>query len=392
MFCFAVWTLRSRFGHNSRLVKLEAHPEYLRIVRADSIQNSCEFLLAETARSFVGELDTMSTEYECLRSEIHEWQDRRFTVLVASIGFVTAILGLKIVDESAEAESWPLVSSLLLAFLSAACALIWYTRRACAKIAAYLVVFHESECQSSSGWEERLQRLKERGLDFLDLDRTRAIATLFAGVSKDVFEQTARHMPLVAGAADAVVGLRKAGFRVGIVSDSYAVAVEIVRRRVFADFSVAHLMRFRAGRATGDVTLSPAMVHPRGCPEHAICKFNVTQHLIEQLGLDASQVLAVGDGENDICLLRAAGLSFAFRPATEAVRSAGKVVVEGDLADLLEIATPNTKRNTDLHTEQSRRNAHGQSTGEQAPGRTGGEPGTQGLRTRLREPDGRRGD
>lgn len=61
-------------------------------------------------------------------------------------------------------------------------------------------------------------------------------------------------------AVDTVIALRKLGYQVGIVSDSFWVATEIIRRRVFADFSIAHLMKFRRGIATGSVTLSPAMI------------------------------------------------------------------------------------------------------------------------------------
>ncbi|MFN7138894.1 MAG: glycosyltransferase, partial [Limisphaerales bacterium] len=108
-------------------------------------------------------------------------------------------------------------------------------------------------------------------LDRFDMDaeeRTRKIAAIFTGVPREVFEQTAREIPLSAGAIETIVGLRKAGFRVCIVTDSFHIASEIVRRRVFADFSFANLMRFKNGKATGRVTLAPGMVHPEGCKVH----------------------------------------------------------------------------------------------------------------------------
>jgi HAD superfamily phosphoserine phosphatase-like hydrolase len=177
-------------------------------------------------------------------------------------------------------------------------------------------------------------------LDNFDLpaeERTRRIASLFAGVPREVFEQTARDIPLMPGASELVVNLRKAGYRVGIVTDGFRSAAEIVRRRVFADFSIAHLMKFRRGRATGQITLSPAMAHPRGCSRHVHCKVNVMHHLIEKMGIGPEQVLAVGDGENDICLLQAAGTSVAFQPKTPAVQFAAKHVVQGVLSEVLAV-------------------------------------------------------
>jgi len=166
-------------------------------------------------------------------------------------------------------------------------------------------------------------------------ERTRRIAALFAGIPKEVFEEVARCMPLTPGAAEVVVGLRKKGYRVGVVSDSFFAATEIVRRRVFADFSIAHLMKFRRGIASGEITLCPAMAHPCGCQKHNLCKQNVMLHLCEQFGLEAEHVLAVGDGEPDACMLAAAGISVAFEPKTDAVRMSAQHVLTGSLLEIL---------------------------------------------------------
>lgn len=170
-----------------------------------------------------------------------------------------------------------------------------------------------------------------------DSERTQAIASLFAGTPKAIFEQTARHIPLIHGVRRAIIGLRKMGYKVGIVTDSFFVASEIVRRRVFADFSIAHVLRFRDDRATGEVTISPPMLHPGGCATHKVCKLNAMLHLTEQMQLDPQHVIAVGDGNNDVCLLRAVGHSFAFQPKTAKVRSAAKRVLEHSLLDLLDL-------------------------------------------------------
>jgi phosphoserine phosphatase len=169
-------------------------------------------------------------------------------------------------------------------------------------------------------------------------ERTRRIAALFGGIPKEVFEEVARSVPLMPGAAELVIGLRKLGYRVGVVSDSFFAATDTVRRRLFADFSIAHLKRFRCGVATGEVTLSPAMQHPTGCKQHPLCKLNVLLHVCEQLGLGAENVLAVGDGDPDACMLAAAGMSVAFQPKSERVRNAARHVVSGNLLEILALA------------------------------------------------------
>lgn len=173
---------------------------------------------------------------------------------------------------------------------------------------------------------------------FLDaVARTKRIAAIFAGLPKTTIESIARAIPLMPGAVETVVGLRKAGYLVGVVTDSYRMAAETVRRRVFADFTISHVMKFHRDKATGRLTLSPAMRHPQGCREHRLCKLNVLRHLLAEVGIGPERVLAVGDSENDVCLLHAAGISVAFQPKTLAVRAAAKHVIEHDLRGILHL-------------------------------------------------------
>ena len=167
-------------------------------------------------------------------------------------------------------------------------------------------------------------------------ERTSEIAAMFVGVERLVFEEVARGIELTAGAAETVVNLRKLGFTVGIVTDSYRLVAEIVRRRVFADFSVGNLMRFRGGVASGELTVSPLLEHPAGCKIHAQCKQNVVLHLQERFGIEDDRVLAVGDGLNDACMLRAADLSIAFEPKDDRVRAAAQHTVIHDLSEIID--------------------------------------------------------
>jgi hypothetical protein len=135
----------------------------------------------------------MTSEYESLRAEIKEWQDRRFTILTASIGLTTAILGFKAFDQPQTTELWPL-SVLLLLLLSCACALTWYAGRGNAMMAAYLIHFHERPSDSSDGWESRLSRLQLSGLDKLKLNQFLGfIYLLLAAVA--VFVPVSQHPP-----------------------------------------------------------------------------------------------------------------------------------------------------------------------------------------------------
>jgi hypothetical protein len=114
----------------------------------------------------------MSVELQSLRAEMLKWQDRRFDLLKHSTGVVTGLLGFKLIAEQSgvvvsAASAWPLISAVLLLYLSAANLLTWYAGIANSKLASYIKVFHEDSHTENNAprWESRLASLKRKGLD-----------------------------------------------------------------------------------------------------------------------------------------------------------------------------------------------------------------------------------
>lgn len=181
------------------------------------------------------------------------------------------------------------------------------------------------------GRENQLEHL----LDNKKLDpiyRTKMIANMLAGLPKSVFEKIAHIMPLSQNAQSLVVELKKRGFIVGIVTDSYFVASEIVRKRVFADFSIAHLLKFKKGLFTGDIQISPLFISDK-CRKHDFCKLNVLGHIDRFYGMDRSLIHFAGDGLNDVCLLENLKKTVAVKPKDIKVKSAASIVTD----ELIEI-------------------------------------------------------
>ncbi len=162
--------------------------------------------------------------------------------------------------------------------------------------------------------------------------RARKIAACLKGIPKSTFVELARSLALSDGAAEMVLALRKQGFRVGIVIDRFRIFTEIVFRLVFVDLSIATLLRFEDGLASGQLSISPIFQHPEGCGEPEFCAWNFMLHLEERLVIGAARVLAISDSGNDVCLLRRAG----FGPKSETVERAADVVIHGDLRKALE--------------------------------------------------------
>ena len=86
------------------------------------------------------------------------------------------------------------------------------------------------------------------------------IAYLFRFVHMQKFDEVARQMTIRAGAIEFVNKMRRQGFMVGVLSDSYFVAADIIRRRIFADFAMAHTIQFDGEVCNGQLNINPAFL------------------------------------------------------------------------------------------------------------------------------------
>ncbi len=141
---------------------------------------------------------------------------------------------------------------------------------------------------------------------------------VFRFLHRKTFERVALDMPLREGVIECVNQLKRLGYQVGIVSDSYFIAADIVRRRVFADFAIGNFMQFEGGVSQGKVRVNRAYAHEEGCRQHLICTSNLLIHLQQSGALaPTAQIIAVGGRSDDRCLLRQADYAFAI-PSGEA--------------------------------------------------------------------------
>jgi len=176
------------------------------------------------------------------------------------------------------------------------------------------------ELARATGHEKALDKL----LDGPDDAATRSerIAALFKFVHQRQFERVAQELPIRPGVIACVNHLRRAGFMVGLVSDSYFVAAEVIRRRIFADFALAHTMQFDAEVCSGRVRLNPAFLAPEGDAGPPVCKRHVVRRLREDRSAPAVvECWAMGDHLNDLGMLRAADRAFVIDPKSPQLAS-----------------------------------------------------------------------
>jgi phosphoserine phosphatase len=154
-----------------------------------------------------------------------------------------------------------------------------------------------------------------------------ARVALLAGLPDTIFEQVYRdRLRLMPGARIVVRTMRAQGAITGLVSGGFMPLAEQVQRDVGFDLAQANRLEVADGRLTGRV-LAP-IVGPEA-------KLALLERLCAQHGIAAGQTLAVGDGANDLPMLRAAGLGVAYHAHAPVARQAQVAIEHADLRALL---------------------------------------------------------
>ncbi len=134
---------------------------------------------------------------------------------------------------------------------------------------------------------------------------------LSAEVLQSVYEQKLRFNP---GAEQLVATAKQAGLKVLLVSGGFTFFTEKLKARIGLDAAHANVLGTENGLLTGQVV---------GRILDAQCKADTLRAFADACGATPEQIIAIGDGANDLKMLGLAGYSVAYR-AKPVVRAQAK--------------------------------------------------------------------
>ncbi len=180
----------------------------------------------------------------------------------------------------------------------------------------------------TAGTRPQVQAITERAMrgeiDFTESLRER-VATL-AGLQDDVFRGAQQAVRVTRGADELVRGVHAAGGTVGVVSGGFHEVLDPFAERLGLDHCRANRLEVVDGVLTGRVLGDVVDAHAKAVA------------LREWAGADAVPIVrtvAVGDGANDLEMMRVAGLSVAFDAKPLVREQADVAVVDRDLSSVL---------------------------------------------------------
>ena len=140
---------------------------------------------------------------------------------------------------------------------------------------------------------------------------------LLEGTPIEEIEKLADELPLMAGADETINALKEKDLDVIIISGSFDVVAEKVKDKLGVDEVYTNSFSVEDGKLTGEVT----------GPLVSGSKLDVLKDHVEKAGIALDNVVAVGDGANDISMIESAGCGIAFN-AKDSVKEIADIVVE----------------------------------------------------------------
>jgi phosphoserine phosphatase len=184
------------------------------------------------------------------------------------------------------------------------------------------------ELAAHAGVKDKVAAITARSmngeLDFEESLRERV--AMLAGLPATALGEVASRTVLTPGARTLVVTMRAHGAYTVLVSGGFLYFTSRIRAAAGFDLDIANDLEIVDGRLTGRLA---------GPIVDRDAKLATLTRLVGERGLTMEDSLAVGDGANDLGMLRAAGLGVGFRARPAVAAAAGARIDHADLSALL---------------------------------------------------------
>ena len=162
------------------------------------------------------------------------------------------------------------------------------------------------ELAKAAGVGEQVAAITEQAmrgeLDFTQSFKRRV--GFLKGLDESVLEQIAHRLPITEGAEHLIRALKALGYKTAILSGGFNYFGRYLQQKLGIDYVFANELAIADGKVTGEVA---------GQVVDGKRKAELLRELAQKEGLNLQQVIAVGDGANDLPMLSLAGLGIAFR-------------------------------------------------------------------------------
>lgn len=149
---------------------------------------------------------------------------------------------------------------------------------------------------------------------------------LLEGLSDEIFQWLKPQIELTPGVQELIAAVHGLGGKIGAVSGGFSQVLEPLANEIGLDYWMANSLEVLDGKLTGCL-VGPII--------DAEAKATALRSWATESGIAIEKTIAIGDGANDIPMLKCAGYAVAFRPKPILKQYADLVIEENSLASLI---------------------------------------------------------
>lgn len=192
------------------------------------------------------------------------------------------------------------------------------------------LIQHEviDEMATEHGIGDQVKEITDRAMNG-ELNFNQALiqrVSLLKGLKKESMNKILSHLKLSDGAKKVVHELKKKGYKTAIISGGFNFFAEHFKNKLGMDYAFANDLEFDGDTLTGKL---------KGSIINAEEKARLLEEIAKRENISVDQVIAVGDGANDLLMLSKAGLGIAFHAKTKVKQQAMHRLSFGPMTTLL---------------------------------------------------------
>jgi phosphoserine phosphatase len=192
------------------------------------------------------------------------------------------------------------------------------------------LIQHEviDEMANVYGIGEKVKLITERAMNGeLNFDEAlRERVALLKGLKKQDMERIVENLKVTPGVERLISEVKKKGYKTAIVSGGFKYFAEYFKHKLQMDYAFANELEFSGDELSGKVL---------GKIINAKEKASILEELALRENLTLEQVVAVGDGANDLLMLAKAGFGIAFHAKEKVKKEARHRLSYGPMTTLL---------------------------------------------------------
>lgn len=164
--------------------------------------------------------------------------------------------------------------------------------------------------------------------NLLGYQKTEKIAALLKGFNELDIIETISKMKIVKNWCQTIEEIKAHEHIVGIISDSYTLACNYLRKKMDLDFAVANDLQSDENHILSGKVYMPLGWNKIGCNCNiSVCKRYHLEKMAQQFQISFSNTIAVGDTVSDLCMIEHAGIGVTLMPKDDILKEKSDVVI-----------------------------------------------------------------